>query len=448
MKRKCYLFVVLSFIPSLVLFGLMTAGFSAVTTESIIIPILVLLLTQKLVIDWYLVKPTDDFLTAIHRAIQGDYRARFSCDDINEEFHKLSQSYNELMGIVEVHTEELTQNRILQNQLYENEKIYRTALELTCDRVFEADLTHNKMISGQETYFKTFPFLKTEIYDEVIKSIAQHAILDDDKKRYIDTLSRTHLFEVFNSGATTVDLEYREKSPAGEYQWMAATLVHLTHNSTKSQKIIGYVKNIDQRKKQELEILKQSQKDGLTTLYNKKATQTLIESLLENDKARNASAVIMLDIDNFKRINDTLGHIQGDSALSQVGEKLQCLFRHVDIVGRIGGDEFLIFFNNYNSFNTLISKLDMISSMFREITLGEDGSFKISGSIGVSLYPQDGTTYTELYQKADRALYYSKSRGKNCYNIYNGRYDDKAAMEVTAKPVPIDITRKASNDNE
>jgi diguanylate cyclase (GGDEF)-like protein len=396
----------------------------------LILPFLVLIVTQILLVKNLLIIPSDNFLTAIRRAIQGDYRARFSCEDINEDFKKLSKTYNEFMSIVEKQTEELVENRSLQSQLYENEKIYRTALELTCDRVFEADLTHNKLISGQEMYFRTFPFLKTEIYDEIVKSIAGHAIFEDDKQIFLETLGRAHLLELFTQeGTTEVDLEYRQKLANGECQWMTITIIHLVNNSSNSEKVIGYVKNIDQRKRQELEILRQSQKDGLTTLYNKKATQTLIESQLSSDKVQNTGAVIMIDIDNFKRINDTLGHIQGDSALSQVGEKLSSLFRPVDIVGRIGGDEFLIYMNNYNSFNTLVSKLDTISDMFKDIKLGENGSYIVSGSIGVSLYPQDGTTYTELYQKADRALYFSKSRGKNCYNIYNDRCNDIYAVK-------------------
>ncbi len=440
MKNKCYWFAAASLTLPLLILLTETHGFarSLFTPEKLILPLLVLIIAQILLLKIFLIKPSEDFLTAIHRAIQGDYRARFSCDDINDDFKKLSKSYNQFMSIVERQTEELVENRSLQNQLYENEKIYRTALELTCDRVFEADLTHNKLISGQEMYFRTFPFLKTEIYDEIVKSIASHAVFEEDKQIFLDTLGRAHLLELFTQeGTTEVDLEYRQKSANGESQWMAITVIHLVNNSSNSEKVIGYVKNIDQRKRQELEILRQSQKDGLTTLYNKKATQTLIDSQLGKDKAQNTGAVIMIDIDNFKRINDTLGHIHGDSALSQVGEKLSGLFRPVDIVGRIGGDEFLIYMNNYNSFNTLINKLDMICDMFKDIKLGENGSYIVSGSIGVSLYPQDGTTYTELYQKADRALYFSKSRGKNCYNIYNERCNDIYAVKPKNQPAAV-----------
>lgn len=422
MKKRCYWLAVASFVLPLLILLAETQCFNPnlLTPASLILPVIVLIFTQIMLLKKFLIQPSEDFLTAIQRAIQGDYRARFSCDDYNEEFSKLSKTYNQFMSIVEQQTEELTENRSLQSQLYENEKIYRTALELTCDIVFETDLTHNKLLSGQEAFFRTFPFLKTEIYDEIIKSIAKYAIFEDDKQIYLETLGRARLLDLLTrEGTTEVDLEYRQKLENGDVQWMAITIIHLTTSSSNSEKVIGYVKNIDQRKKQELEILKQSQKDGLTSLYNKKATQTLIENLLNNDKAQNTGAVIMIDIDNFKKINDTLGHIEGDSALSQVGEKLSGLFRPVDIVGRIGGDEFLVFMNNYNSFSTLINKLDMISDMFKDIKLGENGNYVVSGSIGVSLYPQDGTTYTELYQKADQALYVSKSRGKNCYHIYN-----------------------------
>lgn len=445
MKSWSFWIILGSLLPSLIILTAETQGFTVnlIAPNKLILPVMVLIFTLLFLFNKFIIKPTEEFLKTIHRAIQGDYRARFSCTNVNDNFYKLSQTFNQFMSIVEQQTEELTKNRTLQSQLYENEKIYRSALELTCDRVFEADLTHNKLISGQETYAAAFPFLKSEIYDEVIKSIAQFSIYEEDIKNYLDTVNRANLIQLFTvENVTEVELEYRQKLENGVTQWMAATIIHL-NNSSKSLKVIGYVKNIDQRKKQELEILNQSQKDGLTALYNKKATQSMIESYLSRKDTQSTSAVIMLDIDNFKNINDTLGHVTGDTALSQVGEKLHGLFRPVDIVGRIGGDEFLIFFNNYNSISTLINKLELLSSIFEEIHLDGDGAYQISGSIGVSLYPQDGNTYIELYQKADMALYYSKSRGKNCYNIYSTCFGEQSSSQLNHSSL-LDLCRIAS----
>ena len=201
-----------------------------------------------------------------------------------------------------------------------------------------------------------------------------------------------------------------------------------------SLKVIGYVKNIDEKKRQELEILKLSQKDGLTGLYNKKFTQSLIEDFLAGEGAAGRHASIMIDIDNFKRINDTFGHVQGDAALTIVAQKLAGLFRSSDVVGRVGGDEFFILMQNYSSPDSLIEKLRAVRDLFGKVRL-EDADFRLSGSVGVSLYPEDGMDYRDLYKKADIALYYSKAHGKDRFYLYSGRWGEKygaAGVEGTA----------------
>jgi diguanylate cyclase (GGDEF)-like protein len=330
------------------------------------------------------------------------------------------------MTIVEKQTDELVENRHLQNQLLENEKIYRSALELTCERVFEADLIHNKLIYGQDIYNRTFPFLKTELYGDIIESITENAIYYEDVDKFYKTLNRRNLIQLFTTTDTTeVNVEYRQVNEDGENVWVSATIIHLSEDDDHSLKVIGYVKNIDARKRSELEILKQSQKDGLTNLYNKMVTQSLIENYLLSEGSSGRHAAIMLDIDNFKHINDTLGHIQGDAALLQVAEKLQGLFRATDIVGRIGGDEFFILLKNYVSTEKLVEKLTAVCDLFKDIFLDEGGGYRISGSVGVSLYPEDGRSYTELYKEADHALYFAKEHGKNCYSICNNSFSDR-----------------------
>ncbi len=437
MKHKSYWIVAVSLVPFFIVFFTEMKDFSKDTffPYQLILPFIVLLASLLFVWHRWVAEPAENFLKAINRAIHGDYRARFSCGRENENFYRLSQSFNQFMIIVEKQTDELVKNRHLQNQLYENEKIYRSALELTCERVFEADLTHNKLIYGQSAYNRIFPFLRTELYEEIIKSIAEHAVHAEDAKNFLDTFNRTHLMEIFTARDTAeINSEYRQIMADGESQWMEATLIHLANHSDDSLKIIGYVKNIDERKRHDLEVLTQSQKDGLTSLYNKRVTQSLIESYLAGDGGKTKNAAIMLDIDNFKNINDTLGHIQGDAALSKVAEGLLNLFRATDIVGRIGGDEFFILIKNYVSMEALTEKLNSLCDMFKIICLSDDSSYRISGSIGVSLYPQDGKTYNELYQKADMALYHAKAHGKNCYYISGSRFQDKttAQTEITS----------------
>ncbi len=436
MKIKHYWMIIILFVPSILILASETPIFSMqyITLTDLIIPTIFLLGSLLFVWNRYFIKPAKDFFNTINRAIHGDYRARFSCNQENESFHKLSLSFNQFMTIVEKQTEELVENRHLQNQLLENEKIYRSALELTCERVFEADLIHNKLICGQDIYNRTFPFIKTELYGDIIEAITGNAIYFEDADKFYDTFNRQTLINLFTQTDTTeVNLEYRQNNENNENFWVSATVIHLSDDDGESLKVIGYVKNIDARKRSELEVLKQSQKDGLTGLYNKVVTQSMIESYLNCEGSTGKHAAIMLDIDNFKNINDTLGHIQGDNALIKVAQKLQSLFRTTDIVGRIGGDEFFILIKNYSTSDMLIERLRAICNLFSNIRLDDINniSYKISGSIGVSLYPDDGKTYTDLYKKADIALYYSKEHGKNRYSIYNKYFSDKSRVQQT-----------------
>ncbi|QNK40690.1 sensor domain-containing diguanylate cyclase [Caproicibacter fermentans] len=438
MKGKSFWFLILGFSLSEILTALLTDGFHRIAAESVILSSLVSLVLLLAIWYRYVDKPTSDFLDAINRAMRGDFRARFSCYDENDNFHRLSVSFNRLMTCVENQTEELKESRRLQIQLYENEKIYRSALELTCERIFEADLTHNRLIYGLEGYQRAFSFLNTEMFDDMIHSIADHAVYEEDQEKFFQTFDRRNLLETFRaSQIPEITLEYRQRLPSGTLKWVSSSVIR-SGNSGDGLKVIGYVKNIDERKKQELEILKQSRKDGLTGIYNKSFTQTLIEDFLAGTGKSGRHAAIMIDIDNFKRINDTLGHIQGDTALSQVAQKLSGLFRCSDIVGRIGGDEFFVFMKDYSSSDTLTEKLNAVKNLFGEIRL-EDSSYRVSGSVGVSLYPEDGAEYRELYKKADHALYYSKAHGKNQYHIYVGntaenQKDVSSKMQMIQNP--------------
>lgn len=427
MKTKQYWMIPVSFIPSILLFLVESSNFSRQHIElaDLILPIAVLLITLLFVWRRYFIRPAMDFFNTINRAIHGDYRARFSCDKYNENFQKLSLSFNQFMAMVEKQNDQLVENRHLQNQLLENEKIYRSALELTCERVFEADLIHNKLVYGQDIYNRTFPFLKTELYGDIIEAIAKNSIYYEDADKFFDTFNRQALIHLFSETDTTeVYLEYRQTNASGGYLWMSATVIHLSDGDGGSIKVIGYTKNIDTHKRIELEVLKQSQKDGLTGLYNKVFTQSLIENYLNCTGCDGRHAAIMLDIDNFKNINDTFGHLQGDNSLIKVAQKLQGLFNSEDILGRIGGDEFFILTKNYDCAEKLVEKLRAMCDLLNNIMLDGNDNYKISGSIGVSFYPEDGKTYTELYKKADTALYYAKDHGKNCFSIYNKYFTD------------------------
>ena len=164
------------------------------------------------------------------------------------------------------------------------------------------------------------------------------------------------------------------------------------------------------RNKMELE--EKADTDLLTGLYNKLATERKIKDYMA-DHPDTPGMMVLLDLDNFKKINDTKGHAFGDEVLRTLGMRLSPLFRSTDIVGRIGGDEFMVFIKGISDAEDVMKQSGKIVKFFRDFQVGDYVKYSATASIGVGLYPKEGTTFEELYKAADKALYISKNNGKN-----------------------------------
>lgn len=161
--------------------------------------------------------------------------------------------------------------------------------------------------------------------------------------------------------------------------------------------------------------------DSLTGLPNRAYFHDLLaQAMHEADKNQLQLAVLFLDMDKFKNINDTYGHDVGDQLLKVIAERLQSTVKQNDIVCRQSGDEFILFLTNIPSKRTAaIIATRILYDISRNISVG-DITLALTFSIGISLYPQDGTTIAELIKHADEAMYYSKNRG-NRYSFYQAK---------------------------
>ena len=155
-----------------------------------------------------------------------------------------------------------------------------------------------------------------------------------------------------------------------------------------------------------------SQVDPLTSVYNKETTQVLIDQKL---KTQEPCCFLILDVDAFKSVNDNFGHVVGDKVLTELGTLFKNHFRQTDIVGRIGGDEFIILIEDENIAE---SRIQALLKKVNELKIPELQDFVLSISVGMAYAPSQGTTFMELYRHADHALYQIKRSGKNNYNIY------------------------------
>lgn len=163
--------------------------------------------------------------------------------------------------------------------------------------------------------------------------------------------------------------------------------------------------------------------DVLTGLYNRSHTEELVNKLLSDGIP---GSLFMIDMDNFKHINDTFGHIAGDKTLKIFAETLKATAGENDIVCRIGGDEFVVFFYALTDRSLIAQKASMIIEDLskRLKNLGYDNVTSVS--IGIAISPTDGDKFTTLYNNADKSLYYVKKNGKNSFHFFSDETDTKS----------------------
>ena len=183
---------------------------------------------------------------------------------------------------------------------------------------------------------------------------------------------------------------------------------------------------LEQKTREVTAIRKQARQDALTSLWNRSYTEERVNQFLEEGTV---GALMMVDVDNFKRVNDTYGHIAGDRLLQMLAGILRKAFSVEDVLCRIGGDEFVAFVKDVTAKDVLSSRAqDIITEFCQQI--GESGwDVPVSISIGIALPPEDGCDFLSLYGSADKALYYVKQNGKNAYHFFSDKLQEESGSD-------------------
>lgn len=174
---------------------------------------------------------------------------------------------------------------------------------------------------------------------------------------------------------------------------------------------------LNQEKQKDL--MKRAQMDAMTGLLNKTSIQYQISDWLEHGEKDGIQAILMMDLDKFKSINDTYGHAMGDEVIKAAAGILKDTFRSSDIVGRAGGDEFMILMKNVRWDRVVERQMQELCRKFENLKIGVIPCGAIHCSIGAAYYPTHGMTFEELYHHADEALYKAKKQGRNTYVLYH-----------------------------
>ena len=182
---------------------------------------------------------------------------------------------------------------------------------------------------------------------------------------------------------------------------------------------LGINRDISTRKSETEHLDHLAHYDQLTDIPNRYLLLDRIKHLsIQADRSRSSFAVLYIDLDKFKQINDTKGHSTGDRILQEAASRLSKPIRQSDTIARVGGDEFVVILERTNNQKSIASIANKIIHVLDENFIVDDNEFNISCSIGIALYPDNGTDAAALLIAADKAMYKAKNKGRNCYEFY------------------------------
>lgn len=210
--------------------------------------------------------------------------------------------------------------------------------------------------------------------------------------------------------------EFQDQKKSGELYWVHAHIGPVVDQKGNILHFLAMQEDITEQKRQAEQIQKQAFYDHLTQLPNRALVLDRLNSLLIEAKRNNKQlAVFFLDLDNFKKINDSMGHLEGDDLLVQAAKRLRDVVRKGDTVGRLGGDEFVVLLNGINSPSDAYHVARNVLNCFNNTFQLSGREFTITASLGISIYPDDGKSGIELLRSADVAMYHAKEQGRNTY---------------------------------
>lgn len=295
----------------------------------------------------------------------------------------------------------------LRQRALENERFYQFSM-LTNECLFEYDFNQDRMNVQNSQIF--FPGAKK--IDAFGKTVE---LSKDGSEKYMQGI----LHEMLMKREEQRDVEFQLNDMDCWYR------VQIKYIGENGEYAIGRISDVNQDVIDRRNLERRATTDMLTQLKNRSAAEKAVTQFLQEPGAR--GVMILLDIDNFKEVNDTLGHLEGDHLLQDFAEVLRACFRKNDLKARIGGDEFVVFIRDELPEEILEQKLQRAIEIFHEEVFAHYSQCRLSVSIGAAYSNASTCTYKQLYKLADSAMYVAKFGGKNAYFIA----DENICMKKT-----------------
>lgn len=337
--------------------------------------------------------------------------------ELNHE--ELTQIYEELSATDDELRSQYSILSDTQEDLVKSEQRYKLILDATNDGIWDWDLLTGEVYFSDKWYDVMGYDKASYIHDGVtFESLVHPQDLEKIKK-----IRKAY----FNRELEEYECEYRIRTKDGSYKWLLSRGEAFFNEEGKPIRMIGSHMDISKLKEYQQDLKKLAYYDQLTGLYNR---TYLNEKFSIGVTDTGIEAMIFVDTDNLKFVNDTLGHTYGDKVIIQVSKKLSSITTPNCSLFRLGGDEFILYLKGVENKNAVENYVKNIISSFKTPVFIEDNTINITVSVGVSLFPQDGTTVDNLLKCADMAMYKSKENGKNRYSFFDQTMNEQVTSRV------------------
>ena len=300
----------------------------------------------------------------------------------------------------------------IEEELYLQTERYKLVEEINQEFPFEYDVENKTIFIASSSNImiadrggKDF-FVSVKALEEII--------FREDYDKFFGMIKRASQEE--ENGMLEYRVNVADAGQMPEYAWHRTIYKSVAGENGKILRILGRTEDITRERRLQDEMELKLKQDDLTGLLNKSTTKSEIEAFLKKN-IRGTHALMLIDVDNFKGINDTLGHMFGDSVLITIAKKIQDLFRATDIVGRIGGDEFMVFMKHTDYYQAKLKAESICKNVRQTYHGGGQEEVEVSCSVGVAIVGTVKESYSSLFAKADMAMYQAKESGKNQYRI-------------------------------
>ena len=294
-------------------------------------------------------------------------------------------------------------------KLRQSDELYRIVENFSDTVLFEINMATEDIIYNHN-FVEKFGYVPRIKNLRDFGEAARLFVNPDDVKMLLGKLSavRRHDF--------TGSFDFRLRTPSDGEQWMRIELARLTDSSNQTRRIVGRLTNIDEEKRSITALQTQAESDSMTGLLNHTAVEAHIADALRSGEK---GALLIIDIDHFKEVNDCLGHLEGDRVLIVLSSLIKQHFRDSDITGRIGGDEFIVFTRGAHD----RASLKKIGERLCKNVEGAFSSGERSLTISVgAVLTRRGADFAGLYKEADAALYAAKEAGRNACRVYSAKH--------------------------